>query len=172
MNSRLIIIRGNSGSGKTTTAKRLRHELGYGTMLVSQDVLRREILRVKDGPNNPSIKLIYDTVMYGNTIGYDVILEGILANKHYGNMLNRLVHDFHGTVFAYYFDLPFVETLKRHSTKTNSGEYGEAEMQEWWNNEDYLGIKQEKFFDQTHDEAQTLKKILEDVSVKGSRPVS
>jgi len=45
-------------------------------------------------------------------------------------------------------------------------------MQEWWNNEDYLGIKQEKFFDQTHDEAQTLKKILEDVSVKGSRPVS
>lgn len=53
--SRLMIIRGNSGSGKSTIAKRLRYELGYGTMLIPQDVVRREIIRTKDVTDNPSI---------------------------------------------------------------------------------------------------------------------
>ena len=34
----LIILRGNSGCGKTSTAHLLQRQLGYGTMLVSQDV--------------------------------------------------------------------------------------------------------------------------------------
>lgn len=36
--SRLIILRGNSGSGKTTTGKALQRKFGHGTMLISQDV--------------------------------------------------------------------------------------------------------------------------------------
>ena len=44
MPSRLIIIRGNSGSGKTTVAKALRARIGDGlsddTMLVQQDVIQ------------------------------------------------------------------------------------------------------------------------------------
>lgn len=168
MVSRLVIIRGNSGSGKTTVAKRLQHELGYGTMLVSQDVLRREILRVKDGPDNPSIQLIYDTVMYGNKIGYDVILEGIFANKHYGKMIQELFSDFKGTIFAYYFDVSLEETLRRHNTKPVANNYGEAELRQWWNDKDYLGIMQEKLFDHTKSEDQILQKILEDVPIKGS----
>lgn len=55
--SNLIIIRGNSGSGKTTVAKELQHYLGKGTMLLSQDAIRREILRVNDGPENLCIQL-------------------------------------------------------------------------------------------------------------------
>ena len=42
--SKLVIIRGNSGSGKTTTAKMLQHRLGRNIMLLSQDVIRREML--------------------------------------------------------------------------------------------------------------------------------
>lgn len=37
------MIRGNSGSGKTTVAKKLQHQLGPNTMVISQDVIRREI---------------------------------------------------------------------------------------------------------------------------------
>ena len=48
----LIILRGNSGCGKTSTARLLQRQLGYGTMLVSQDMVRREILHVKDSKNN------------------------------------------------------------------------------------------------------------------------
>lgn len=36
MESKLIIMRGNSGSGKTTTVKSLQNYLGRGTLLVSQ----------------------------------------------------------------------------------------------------------------------------------------
>ena len=52
MSSKLIIIRGNSGSGKTTIAKEVRNRVGDGlsdnTMLVQQDTLRRDILRERD----------------------------------------------------------------------------------------------------------------------------
>ena len=76
----LIILRGNSGCGKTSTARLLQRQLDDGTMLVSQDVVRREMLRVKDSENNPAIQLIYDLCMYGNNVGYTVILEGICAS--------------------------------------------------------------------------------------------
>jgi uridine kinase len=39
--AKLIILRGNSGSGKTTTGKALQRKFGHGTMLISQDVGRR-----------------------------------------------------------------------------------------------------------------------------------
>lgn len=44
----LIIIRGNSASGKSTIAKQLQAELGEDTLLLSQDYLRREMLGTKD----------------------------------------------------------------------------------------------------------------------------
>ena len=49
--AKLIILRGNSGSGKTTIAKELQKSLGRNTMFISQDVIRRDMLRVKDGEN-------------------------------------------------------------------------------------------------------------------------
>jgi adenylate kinase family enzyme len=174
MISRLIILRGNSCSGKTTAATRLQQEqcehfttIGHGTMLVSQDVIRRDILRVKDGPDNSSIELIYNTVMYGQRIGYDVILEGILAKKHYGEMLSRLINNFEDSVFAYYFDIPFEETLRRHASKPNTDGYGEPELRKWWNDNDYLDIPTEKIFNETLREDDILGSILDDL---GSRP--
>ncbi len=163
MGSRLLIIRGNSGSGKTTIAKRLQRELGSRTMLVSHDVLRREILRVKDEAGNPSIQLVYDTVMYGSAICYDVILEGILPTKKYGEMLHQLVQDFNGRVFAYYFDIPFEETLKRHMSTPTSNEYNEKEMRQWWNDKDYLTAQQEKILTSNMSEAQIIQMILNDL---------
>lgn len=40
---KLIILRGNSGSGKTTVAKELQKKFGYNTMPISQDEIRRNI---------------------------------------------------------------------------------------------------------------------------------
>ena len=36
---KLIMLRGNSGSGKTTVAKELQERFGRGTMVLSQDIL-------------------------------------------------------------------------------------------------------------------------------------
>jgi len=48
MQPKLIILRGNSGSGKTTIANALHQCLKEQSLLISQDVVRREMLRVKD----------------------------------------------------------------------------------------------------------------------------
>lgn len=157
MSSRLIILRGNSGSGKTTIAKLLQKELGYGTMLVSQDVVRREMLRVRDEESNPAIQLIYELCMYGNRIGYAVILEGILSNKKYGTMLQKLLDNFDGEKDIYYFDIPFDETVRRHGNKPNSHEFNEKEMREWWKDKDCLGITGEH----TIDESMTHENIID-----------
>ena len=140
----LIILRGNSGCGKTSTARLLQRQLGYGTMLVSQDVVRREMLRVKDIENNPAIQLIYDLCMYGNNVGYTVILEGILSNKKYGAMLRQLLDDFQGEKLIYYFDVSFEETVRRHATKPNAHEFGESEMRQWWKDQDVLDVPGEQ----------------------------
>jgi uridine kinase len=142
--SRLIIIRGNSGSGKTTISKNVQKYLGEGTMLVSQDDVRIRMLNVEDKENNPAIQLIYDLVMYGNSLDTTVVLEGILSNKKYSKMLNMLLRDFKGDTHVYYIDVPFEETLRRHATKDNHEEFGENEMKLWWKEHDYLGVANER----------------------------
>ena len=161
----LIILRGNSGCGKTSTARLLQRQLGYGTMLVSQDVVRREMLRVKDSENNPAIQLIYDLCMYGNNVGYTVILEGILSNKKYGAMLRRLLDDFQGEKLIYYFDVSFEETVRRHATKPNAHEFGELEMSQWWKDQDVLNVPGEQRIGEQLSQAEIVDLIHRDVLV-------
>ena len=148
MTSKLVVIRGNSGSGKTTIAKELRQRLGDGlsdnTILVQQDVLRRDMLRERDMLEKRSIiELTKLVVEFGRTQGRIVILEGIFAKKKYGNMFQELTNNFDET-YIYYLDLPFEEKLRRHASKPNAHEFGEKEMREWWNEKDYLGVMTEK----------------------------
>lgn len=46
-------------------------------------------------------------------------------------------------VYAYYFDLPFEETLKRHQTKPNCHDFGENEMRRWWLENDFSDVLNE-----------------------------
>ena len=159
----LIILRGNSGCGKTSTARLLQRQLGYGAMLVSQDMVRREMLRVKDSESNPAIQLIYDLCMYGNNVGYAVILEGILSNKRYGAMLHQLLDDFQGEKLIYYFDISLEETVRRHSTKPNAHEFGESEMRQWWKDQDILNVPGEQRIGEKLTQAEIVDLIHRDV---------
>ena len=159
----LIILRGNSGCGKTSTARLLQCQLGYGTMLVSQDMVRREMLRVKDSESNPAIQLIYDLCMYRNNVGYTVILEGILSNKKYGEMLHGLLNDLQGDKLVYYFDVSFAETVRRHATKPNAHEFGESEMRQWWKDQDILDVPGERRIGEKLDQAEIVDMIHRDV---------
>ncbi|WP_346896540.1 kinase [Clostridium sp. UBA7503] len=137
---KLIILRGNSGSGKTTTAKALQKKFGHGTMLISQDVVRREMLFVKDGPDTEAINLLNELVLYGKKHCNVVILEGILNSKWYKKLFENLHDEFGNEIFAYYFNIPFEETLNRHKQKPNAHEFGEKEMRKWWNEKDLIGF--------------------------------
>ena len=129
----LILLRGNSGSGKTTLARALQQRRGRDQMaLISQDVVRREVLMAHDRPGNPAIDLIDVMARYSLDRGMSVVVEGILHPDRYGDMLTRLARDHAGTTLAYFWDVPFEETLRRHATKPKAAEFGEAEMREWW----------------------------------------
>jgi predicted kinase len=162
---RLVIIRGNSGSGKSTIAKSLQHKMGYQTMLIPQDVVRREMLRVRDRADNPSVQLVYDLAMYGNKIGFDVIVEGIFVSERYGEMLRSLIDDFKGEAYIYYFDIPIEVTLQRHNLKPNAHEFGEKELREWWVEKDYLGTINEKVITASMDEAEIIEMLVNDLGI-------
>ena len=134
---KIVIIRGNSGSGKTTVAKELQKILGHGTMLISQDVIRREIMYVRDRPNNKAIGLLHTLATYAFENCDIAILEGILYLKFYEKLLVSICDMYAGNVHAYYFDLPFEETLKRHLQKPVAGDYGEPELRKWWAEKDF-----------------------------------
>jgi 2-phosphoglycerate kinase len=50
----LIVIRGNSGSGKSVSAREVRHRYGRGAALIELDYVRRVILREHGGQQEPA----------------------------------------------------------------------------------------------------------------------
>ena len=110
---KLIILRGNSGSGKTTVAKELQKKFGYNTMLISQDEIRRNILWVKDGIDTKALPLMIELLKYGYEHSDIVILEGIMYEEWY-NPLFKVANELYGSnVYSYYFDIPFEETIRQ-----------------------------------------------------------
>ena len=87
--NKLIILRGNSGSGKTTIAKELQRKIGSNTLLISQDVIRREMLMVKDGPDTMALPMLKELLVYGKNHCETVILEGILVGEWYRSLFEQ-----------------------------------------------------------------------------------
>lgn len=104
----IIIIRGNSGSGKTTVAKELCKKLGSDCMLLSQDVIRRDILHTKDGENNTAIDLLKMLIMYGKTQSKIIILEGILKFQWYSSIFDVIKK-----ILATYIHIIMIYRLKK-----------------------------------------------------------
>ena len=136
--ARLIVIRGNSASGKSAVAAEIRRRHGRGLAIVGQDNLRRQVLRERDVPGGANIDLIDLTARFALDRGFHVIVEGILYADHYGRMLTALIADQAGLARAYYLDVPWAETLRRHATKPQAAEYGEREMRGWFRERDLL----------------------------------
>jgi hypothetical protein len=137
--TRLIILRGNSASGKSSVAAAIRERHKRRDLaIVSQDVLRRVVLRERDVPGGANIALIDLAARHALSSGFHVIVEGILRADHYGEMLTRLHGDHASRACAYFLHVPFEETLRRHAGKPQAREYGEAEMRGWYRGLDLL----------------------------------
>lgn len=154
----IIIIRGNSGSGKTAVANKLCDELGAECMLLSQDVIRRNILHTKDGENSIAVDLLKDLILFGKKHNSIIILEGILNSVWYESLFNLIQKNFN-SIYTYYYDIPFDETVKRFQTKSNVS-YTEQDMKRWWNEKDLLGFDNEKVISKDMSADDTVKMIL------------
>ncbi|PDZ81767.1 hypothetical protein COO00_28500 [Bacillus toyonensis] len=164
--STLIILRGNSASGKTTIAKELQEHFGQGTLLVSQDVVRRDMLKVHDTMGNLSHDLLFEITKYGKGKCEFVILEGILNSRRYGDMLKELIHHFDGNAYIYYFDLSLEETIRRHNTREKRIEFGEDSLRKWYNPHDTIVVNRETVFTDAFTQKDIFYAILNDVAIR------
>lgn len=162
---KLIILRGNSGSGKTTTAKELQNRFGRNTMLISQDAVRREMLKVRDGENTLALPLMKELLRYGSEHSDVVILEGIMYSDWYKPLFELAVQLYGTEIYAYYFDLPFEETLKRHQTRAKCNEFGEEAMRRWWREKDFSDVLKEVRITSEKDMESVVEDIYNAVSI-------
>lgn len=136
--TRLILLRGNSASGKSSLARSIRAARPRGIAIIGQDQLRREILHAREEPGNPTVDYIDLSARYALDQGLHVIVEGILYASIYGVMLTRLLGDHLGLNRCYRYQLPFDETARRHAHKPQAAEYGPDTMREWYRATDSL----------------------------------
>lgn len=149
--SHLIVLRGNSASGKTTVAAALQSTLGPGTANIAQDYLRRVVLREHDVANGDNIGLLANTIRYCAGMGYDVIVEGILVAKHYREMLCEVMAGHPGSSHVFYLEVSLEEALQRHRMGPLGREVPSEEFRRWYVPNDLLGVTDEVVLDATAD---------------------
>ena len=163
--TRLIVLRGNSGSGKSSVAAEVRARHGRGMALIGQDYLRRIVLRERDLPGGANIGLIDTVVRYALDHGFHVILDGILDSRRYAAMLDTLRRDHRGASFWYYLDVPFEETMRRHATRPQATEFGRAEMQRWYRQLDLLPGGIEQIIPASNSLEDTVRQVMDDAGL-------
>lgn len=158
----LVIVRGNSGSGKTSVARAVRDAYGRGAALIEQDYLRRIILREHDSSASTGIapEFITNAAGFALANGYHVILEGILHTARYADALRKLIQDHDGPSYAYYLDVSFAETLRRHATRPQAAEFDPDQMREWYLDHDVLGTLGEHLVGESSTLTQTVDHVL------------
>lgn len=134
-------------------------------MLLSQDAVRREMLKVKDGENTLALPLMKELLRYGSEHSDVVILEGIMYSDWYKPLFELAVQLYDTKIYAYYFDLPFEETLKRHQTRAKCQEFGEEAMRRWWREKDFSDVLKEVHITSEKDMESVVEDIYNAVSI-------
>lgn len=156
--TRLIILRGPCGAGKSTVALRLL-ESPRPTALIEQDAYRF-IFNVREGEmySKTVRQMIRDNVLIALGNGFDVILEGILRTKGYRDVFATLFREHPRNNHLFYFDVSFEETVRRHRGRAKASLFTEVDMRRWHRPRDVLGYDFERVIeeDSTLDDTVTL----------------
>lgn len=148
--TRLIVLRGNSGSGKSTVATLARARLrpgptdparGYyrnNVAVIEQDYIRRTLLGEHDRSDGTNIRLIDVATRTALDAGFDVIVEGMLFAERYSTMLLNLTYDHRGRTHHWYFDASLTMTLQRHRLRPEGSGISADLLTEWYRVHDLL----------------------------------
>ncbi len=147
----LLVIRGNSASGKTTAARETRRRFGRGAALVEQDYFRRVVLREHGGTGTDAVAPGFIDMCVRHLLGsgYHVIVEGILHTGSYGPMPQKLIADHPGPSCAFYLDVGFEETIRRHHNRAEPIPVTAEQMLDWYTERDVLGVDGEHVIAET-----------------------
>ncbi|MFI7307601.1 AAA family ATPase [Micromonospora chalcea] len=172
--STLVIIRGNSGSGKTTAARETRRRFGRGAALLEQDYLRRILLREHDSTHIHPVAptFITTTARTALDLGYHVILEGILHTERYADALHHLIDTHPGPTAVFYLDVSYDETVRRHHNRAEPIPVTPDEMRRWYTHRDLLDVPGETVIPEDSTFDQTVTTILHGSGLATAAPLT
>jgi predicted kinase len=138
----LVVLRGNSGSGKSTVAALLQQRLGWPTAVLQQDHFSRVVYEEPDQARMAHADLLELAAVQCLRWGQHVVLDGIFSAPRYAPMLQRVAQEADDARF-FAFDLPFDETVRRHAMRPKSGDFDVEEMRTWYHGWQPLPFVQE-----------------------------
>jgi adenylate kinase family enzyme len=160
--SKLVILRGNSGSGKSTVAKALFEQAKRPAALIGQDQYRFNLKPAGGTLGSKTMqKMVKASVLAALEDGYDVILEGIFKVKTWKVIFDGIFKEHPKDNYIFYFDISFEETIHRHRTKPNKNEWSEENMKSWFKVKDFLGYDSEYAIDEKSSKNETINKVKE-----------
>ena len=121
-----------------------------GLMLLREVPLPQDILKIGAGGINQiwrdakALPLMIELMKYGYEHCDVVILEGIMYDEWYSPLFKTANELYGMDIYAYYFDIPFEETVRRHNTRDKKQEFGEEDMRRWWREKDFSSVFNEK----------------------------
>ena len=139
--SKLIILRGNSGSGKSTVAKTIANSATNKLAIIDADMYRVEMLFPNPIIKEEFAELMQHNVLYCLSKGYDVIWDSIFhANDRNRDYLANFLTSLHPKDnYIFNFKTSFEETVRRHSTRPKSNDFEPEQMKEWYLPNEELG---------------------------------
>ena len=165
----LIVLRGASGSGKTTVALALQKELAG--VWIEQDYFRRTVLGERGNYSQLSVELIAQSALLALRHGRTVIADGVFNAGVYSEPFAALRAGHPGHSLFYAYDLTLEETLHRHTTRPQKqADFDEHTMRGWYHGWDPLqGIAEQRITAQ-ESLAETVARILSDVRSQADSP--
>lgn len=159
--SKLIIFRGNSGSGKSTVALQIAKQSERKIAIIDADHYRVDMLFPKPIDKKDLGAIMQQNVMYLLEHDYVVIWDSIFhandRNKHY---LDKFLTELHPQDnFIFNFDVSFEETVKRHNSRSKSNDFSVEEMKEWYQPVENLGYDFESIIPESNSLEETVEFI-------------
>jgi len=166
----LVILRGNSGSGKTTIAHEVRRRFGRGIALLEQDYLCRVLLREHGSNGTPTVapEFIMTMVRAALSSDYHVVLEGILHTDTNGAPLRKLIAEHPGPSAVFWMQVSFDETLRRHAGRPDLAHLSAETMASWYAPHDLLGVPGERILAEESSVENSVSAILHDSGLAGA----
>ena len=132
--SKLIIFRGNSGSGKSTVALEIGRTAKNNLAIIDADNYREAMLFPKPVIKADLAALMSHNVVYCLSNGYDVVWDSIFfANDRNKEFFAKFFKDQHpDDNFIFNFDISIDETVRRHATRPKNNSFTAEEMKKWY----------------------------------------
>ena len=109
--TKLIIIRGPSGVGKSTVAKALMKRTKRPTVLVDLDHYRFSFVNPPNHDHDLEYEMSGSDVLIGLKLGFDVIFDGNFTATAHDPFLEKLLSAHPEENYLFYLDASLNETL-------------------------------------------------------------